>query len=100
MYYYAKWRDEDIFALLNIHLTGLARVKEGRAPEPTAAIVDTQSAKTSTNLPLETRGTDAAKRIIGRKRSIAIILSLLILRSVDLGGCVEDIVLDTSVTVV
>jgi len=60
VYYYAKWRDEDIFALLNIHLTGLARVKEGRAPEPTAAIVDTQSVKTSTNLPLETQGTDAA----------------------------------------
>jgi transposase len=69
-YYYAKWRDEGVFAQLNLELTGLARAKEGRAPEPSAAIVDTQSVKTSTNPPLETQGTDAAKRIIGRKRSI------------------------------
>src|SRR5882757_29903 len=70
-YYYAAWRDEGIFAQLNLELTGLARSKEGRAPEPTAAIVDTQSVKTSTNPPLETQGTDAAKLIVGRKRSIA-----------------------------
>jgi transposase len=70
-YYYAKWRDEDIFAQLNLELTGLARAKEGRAPEPTAAIIDTQSVKTSVNAPVETQGTDAAKLIVGRKRSIA-----------------------------
>jgi transposase len=70
-YYYAAWRDEGIFAQLNVELTALARAKEGRAPEPTAAIIDTQSVKTSTNPPLETQGTDAAKLIVGRKRSIA-----------------------------
>ena len=30
-YYYALWRDEGVFAQLNYNLTGLARVKEGRA---------------------------------------------------------------------
>jgi transposase len=70
-YYYAAWRDEGVFAQLDVELTALARVKEGRAAEPTAAIVDTQSVKTSTNPPLETQGTDAAKLIVGRKRSIA-----------------------------
>ena len=70
-YYYAAWRDEGILAQLNVELTGLARVKEGRAPEPTATVIDTQSVKTSTNPPLETQGTDAAKLIVGRKRSIA-----------------------------
>jgi transposase len=71
-YYYALWRDEGLFAQLNIELTGLARAKEGRANEPTAAIIDTQSVKTSTNPPLETQGIDAAKKIVGRKRSIAV----------------------------
>lgn len=70
-YYYAAWRDEGIFAQLDVELTALARAKEGRAAEPSAAIVDTQSVKTSTNPPLETQGTDAAKLIVGRKRSIA-----------------------------
>jgi transposase len=70
-YYYALWRDEGVFAQLNYDLTSLARVKEGRAAEPSAAIIDTQSIKTSTNPPLETQGIDAAKKIVGRKRSIA-----------------------------
>lgn len=69
-YYYAAWRDEGIFAQLNVDLTALARVKAGRDPEPTAAVIDTQSVKTSTNPPTATQGTDAAKKIVGRKRSV------------------------------
>ncbi|MFI6658040.1 IS5 family transposase [Streptomyces sp. NPDC050523] len=68
--YYAAWRDEGIFAQLNYDLTGLARVKEGRQPEPTASVIDTQSVKTSSNVPLNSQGTDAAKKIVGRKRGI------------------------------
>lgn len=68
--YYAAWRDEGIFAQLGYELTGLARVKEGRKPEPTAAIIDTQSVKTSTNVPLTSQGTDAGKKIVGRKRGV------------------------------
>lgn len=61
-FYYAAWRDEGILAQLNHDLTGLARVKEGRKPEPTASVIDTQSVKTSTNVPLSSQGTDAAKK--------------------------------------
>ncbi|MEU8868238.1 IS5 family transposase [Streptomyces umbrinus] len=68
--YYAAWRDEGILAQLNYDLTGLARVKEGRKPERTASVIDTQSVKTSTNVPLTSQGTDAAKKIVGRKRGI------------------------------
>lgn len=38
-FYYAARRDEGIFAQLNYDLTVLARVKEGRKPEPTASQV-------------------------------------------------------------
>lgn len=48
VYYYAAWRDEGILAQPNDDLTGLARVKAGRDPQPTAAVIDTQSVKTST----------------------------------------------------
>lgn len=68
--YYNAWRDEGIFERLNADLTRLARVKAGRAPEPTAAIVDTQSVKTSGNVPARDQGTDAAKKIAGRKRGV------------------------------
>jgi transposase InsO family protein len=39
-------------------------------PEPTGPVIDTQSVKTSTNVPLTSQGTDAAKKIVGRKRGI------------------------------
>lgn len=45
-------------------------MKEGRKSEPTASVIDTQSVKTSTNVPLTSQGTDAAKKIVGRKRGI------------------------------
>jgi transposase len=67
--YYAAWRGEGILAQHKYDLTGLARVKEGRKPEPTASVIDTQSMKTSTNLPLASQGTDAGKKIVGRKRA-------------------------------
>jgi transposase len=45
-------------------------VKKGRKPEPTASVIDTQSVKTSINVPLTSQGTDAGKKIVGRKRGI------------------------------
>jgi hypothetical protein len=47
--YCATWRDEGIFTQLNHDLTGLARVKEGRKPEPTASVIDTQRKTPSSN---------------------------------------------------
>jgi transposase len=69
-YYYAAWRDEGIFKQLNTDLTGLARQQAGRNAEPTAAIIDTQSIKTSTDVPTGSQGIDANKKIVGRKRTI------------------------------
>ncbi|WP_250306636.1 transposase, partial [Streptomyces sp. A 4/2] len=34
------------------------------------SVIDTQSIKTSTNVPVTSQGTDAAKKIVGRKRGI------------------------------
>ena len=64
------WRDEGIFDRLNLDITRLARIKAGRDPEPAAAIVDTQSVKTSGNVPAAGQGIDNAKKIVGRKRGI------------------------------
>ena len=89
-YYYAAWHDEGVFAPLNLELTGLARAKEGRANEPTATIVDTQSVKTSTNPPTSTQGTDAAKLIVGRKRAIATDALGLLLAVIVLAASVPE----------
>jgi transposase len=68
--YFARWQKEGVFVQLNGLLRRLVRTAEGRNPEPTACIIDSQSIKTSTNVPAATQGIDAAKKIIGRKRSI------------------------------
>jgi transposase len=70
VYYYAAWRDDGIFTQPNTDLTALARQQAGHNAEPTAAIIDTQSIKTSTDVPTKAQGIDANKKIAGRKRTI------------------------------
>jgi transposase len=48
----------------------LVRRSEGRNAEPSACVIDAQSVKTSTSVPAASQGTDAGKKIVGRKRSI------------------------------
>lgn len=43
--HFAAWEREGVFTLLNVDLTSLARTTAGRAAEPTACLVDTQSAR-------------------------------------------------------
>jgi len=59
-----------VFEQLNGLLRRLVRVAEGRDPEPMACIIDSQSVKTSTNVPAATQGIDGGKKIAGRKRNI------------------------------
>jgi transposase len=47
------------------------RVANGRAAAPTAAIIDSQSVKTSCDVGETSQGSDAGKKIKGRKRHIA-----------------------------
>jgi putative transposase len=52
------------------HLVVMLREGAGREASPTAAIIDTQSAKTTESG--GPRGWDAAKRLKGRKRHVAV----------------------------
>jgi transposase len=69
-WYFKTWKDDGIFTDLNYTLNGLVRTKTGRRIDPSASIMDSQSVKTSTNVPAATQGIDAGKKIIGRKRGI------------------------------
>ncbi|GAA2326203.1 hypothetical protein GCM10010246_04600 [Streptomyces cuspidosporus] len=68
--YFAKWQKDGVFAQLTGMLRRLLRQKEGKHAEPSACVIDAQSIKTSTSVPAAGQGTDAAKKIVGRKRSI------------------------------
>jgi transposase len=68
-HFYA-WRDSGVWPQIVATLVGEARQAEGRKPAPTAVVVDSQSVKTTeAGGP---RGYDAAKKIKGRKRHIAV----------------------------
>lgn len=88
--YFAAWSKEGIFTELNHDLTGLARDHHGRRAEPTASIMDTQSVKTSTTVPLATQGADPGKKIVGRKRGIITDTLGLLLAVVVTAASVSD----------
>lgn len=77
--YFKRWRDDGTFQRINATLAGAIRQLEAPSEEsfPSAASIDSQSVKSSERS--STRGYDAAKRIKGRKRHIAVdTLGLLI----------------------
>ena len=69
--YYAKWEADGTTETLHDLLRQQVRVVRGRARTPTAAIIDSQSVKTSCNVAETSQGIDAGKKIKGRKRHIA-----------------------------
>ena len=58
----------------NLHntLRGQVRQAAGRDPQPTAAIIDSQSVRAAETVARSSRGYDAGKKVNGRKRHIAV----------------------------
>ena len=57
---------------LHDRLRRRVRTREGRDPEPSAGIIDSQSVKADAVVGAATRGYDGAKKINGRKRHLAV----------------------------
>jgi transposase len=69
--YFALWEKEGVTEAIHDALRGKVRQAAGRSPEPSAAILDAQTVKTSGNVPEHSQGIDAGKKIKGRKRHVA-----------------------------
>ncbi|MER6312051.1 IS5 family transposase [Streptomyces sp. NPDC001657] len=93
--YFAKWQQEGVFAQLNGLLRQLLRQKEGRDAEPSACVIDAQSVKTATSVSASSQGTDAGKKIVGRKRGIVTDTIGLLLAVLVTAASVQDSVAGT-----
>jgi putative transposase len=87
--YFRTWRQDGIWQAMNDALRLAVREQEGRAADATAAIVDSQTVKT-TEAAVAERGFDGAKLTTGRKRFILVdILGLLLTVFVTKGSVPE-----------
>ena len=70
-HYFRRWRLDGTWEKLNRVIRRRLRARIGRAPEPSAGIVDAQSAKT-TRVGGEERGYDGGKKVNGRKCQVLV----------------------------
>lgn len=70
--FFQRWSQRGLPHRLTDRLRSRLRVGVGRDPQPSAAIVDSQSVKAADTVGSGTRGFDSGKKINGRKRHIAV----------------------------
>lgn len=68
--YFALWAADGVFDQLTGLSRGKVRQAEGRSSEPSAALIDSRSIRTSATVHLADQGIDPAGKIIGRTRHI------------------------------
>ena len=87
-HYYRTWKRSGLLPQIHDHLRELVRLESGKKPKPTAAILDSQTIKSSESS--GERGYDAGKKINGRKRHLLVDTMGLILMVMVLPANVQD----------
>lgn len=86
--HFRRWTHKGLFETMHDRLRGMWRERVGREENPTAAVLDSQSYKTSAQG--GPKGFDAAKRVNGRKRHVAVDVLGLMLAILVLPANVQD----------
>lgn len=89
-YYFALWRKDGTDQAIHDLLRCQTREKAGRAEDPTAVVLDTQSLRAANHVPATTTGKDASKKVPGRKRGLAVDVLGLIIAVVVMAASATD----------
>jgi transposase len=88
--FFQRWSQRGLPQRLVDRLRGRLRVALGRAEQPSAAIVDSESVKDADTVGRDSRGFDSGKKINGRKRHIAVDVEGFLLAVVVTAASVGD----------
>lgn len=88
--YFVAWEAAGVTQQVVDALRDRVRLAAGRAAEPSAGIIDSQSVQAAATVAQTSRGYDAGKKINGRKRHIATDTLGLLLSSRFTAACVQD----------
>ncbi|WP_282694770.1 IS5 family transposase [Streptomyces sp. CC208A] len=88
--FFRRWRNNGLIGELHDRLRGKVREAEGREPEPSAAVIDSQSVKADAVVGTGSRGYDGGKKINGRRRHlICDTIGLLLMINVTAGDVTD-----------
>jgi transposase len=87
---FRRWATAGVWVRLHDALRDRARIRAGRHPLPTAAVIDSASVRGADTVPARSRGYDAGKRVNGRKRHIAVDTGGLLLAVVVTIAGIQD----------
>ena len=87
---FRRWAAAGAWAVIHDALRDRARVRAGRHPQPTAAVIDSASVRGADTVPARSRGYDAGKRVNGRKRHLAVDTGGLLLAVVVTVAGIQD----------
>ncbi|MFE7616371.1 IS5 family transposase [Streptomyces sp. NPDC057496] len=89
-YCFAAWRDDGTDQVIHELLRCQVRERARRLEDPTLVVLDTQSVHAAAGVPASTTGRDAAKRVPGRKRGLAVDVLGLVIAVIVLAASAHD----------
>jgi transposase len=87
---FRRWAAVGAWMRIHDALRDRARLRAGRRPAPTAAVIDSASVRGADTVPARSRGYDAGKRVNGRKRHLAVDTGGLLLAVVVTIAGIQD----------